>query len=336
MTKDGSSQASESSFLLRHEFAIRRLHSLTGIVPLGLYMVVHLVTNASLLNGAETFQRAVYLIHAPGQLLPLIEWGLIFAPLLFHAIIGVWIAKSGTDNSDQYKFTSNRRYMFQRATGIIALVFLFFHVLHLHGWFHFSFWISSVRAAGFGNFYPYNAASTLAEAMNGWVWPLFYLIGVLSCVYHLANGIWTSGITWGLWVSPKAQQRATKLCVALGGGLAVIATAAWWAAVSPSSEDIAEMRQTEDRMYEAAIAAGMLPEIDEKRAPQQFSADPTDDDASESVKSTTAPNQTSDSNRGKNDASSKDETDTTSADENAATQADSDETKMELLGPDGS
>ncbi len=128
-----------SALFIRHEFAIRRVHSLFGIVPLGLYMVVHLTTNASLLNGPETFQRAVYLIHSPGKLLPLIEWGLIFAPLVFHAAIGVWIAKTGTTNSSQYQFTSNRRYTWQRWTGFIALVYLFFHILHLHGWFHAGF-----------------------------------------------------------------------------------------------------------------------------------------------------------------------------------------------------
>ena len=84
----------ETSLFQRHEFTIRRLHSLLGVVPLGLYMVVHLGTNASLINGPETFQRAVYLIHSPGPLLPLIEWGGIFLPLIFHAVIGVWIART--------------------------------------------------------------------------------------------------------------------------------------------------------------------------------------------------------------------------------------------------
>ena len=279
---DDTGQSDAGSFFLKHEFAIRRLHSLTGIFPLGLYMVVHLTTNASLLNGAETFQRAVFLIHAPGHLLPLIEWGLIFAPLLFHAILGVWIAKTGSNNSGNYQFVSNRRYVFQRITGIIALVFLFFHILHLHGWFHFSIWIDAVRAMGFGNFYPYNAASSLAGAMNSWIWPAFYLVGVLSCVYHLANGIWTAGITWGFWVTPAAQERATKVCVALGAVIAVIGTAAWWAAVAPSEADVAEMRKVEDRMYDAAIAAGMLPDIHEKKAPadEDHSTKPSADDES--------------------------------------------------------
>jgi succinate dehydrogenase / fumarate reductase cytochrome b subunit len=51
------------SFFARHEFVIRRLHSLSGLIPVGAYMTVHLVTNASVLNGAGTFQKNVYTIH---------------------------------------------------------------------------------------------------------------------------------------------------------------------------------------------------------------------------------------------------------------------------------
>lgn len=253
------------SFFLQHEFAIRRVHSLLGIVPLGLYMCIHLTTNASLLNGSETFQRAVFLIHSPGKLLPIIEWGGIFFPLLFHAIIGVWIAKTGRSNSANYKFVNNKRYVWQRVSGIIALVYLFVHVLHLHGWFHAEVWLNVIRPVGFASFYPYNAASTLAYAMEGYLWPAFYYVGVMACVYHLANGLWTAGITWGLWISPAAQARATKLCVAFGLLLAVIGTAAWWAAVSPGEEEIAEFREVENRMYEASVEAGLVPENSEKQ-----------------------------------------------------------------------
>ncbi len=260
-----TSETPGSAFFLRHEFGIRRLHSLLGIVPLGLYMVVHLTTNASLLNAPETFQRAVYMIHSPGKLLPLIEWGLIFTPLIFHAVLGVWIARTGKINSGQYRYTNNKRYTWQRVTGFIALVYLFFHILHLHGWFHADLWLGAIRPIGFASFRPYNAASTLVDAMQGWVWPAFYLVGVLACVYHLANGLWTAGITWGLWISPAAQARATKLCTAIGILLAVIGVSAWWAAVSPGANDIAEMRKVEDRMYQSAVAAGMVDDNPEKR-----------------------------------------------------------------------
>jgi succinate dehydrogenase / fumarate reductase, cytochrome b subunit len=260
-----ASESPPTSFFLQHEFAIRRVHSLLGIVPLGLYMVVHLTTNASLLNGPETFQRAVYMIHSPGKLLPLIEWGLIFLPLIFHAGIGVWIAKTGKTNSDKYRFTSNRRYSWQRWTGFIALAYLFVHVLHLHGWIHVQVWLDVIHGLHLGTFKPYNAASSLVMAMQGVVWPVFYLIGVMACVYHLANGLWTAGITWGLWITPAAQQRATKLCTAIGIGLALISLSAWWAAVSPSAADATEMRAVEDRMYRSALESGIASETPEKR-----------------------------------------------------------------------
>jgi succinate dehydrogenase / fumarate reductase cytochrome b subunit len=235
-------------------------------------MVVHLTTNASLLNGVPTFQRAVMQIHSLGKLLPLVEWTFIFFPLLFHGLIGVWITKTGHSNVSRYKFTSNRRYFWQRVTGIIALVFLMTHVFHLHGWFHVKPWLEYVaEPLGMARFRPYSAASTLAEALDGVLWPTFYLAGVLACVYHLANGLWTAGITWGLWLTPAAQARATKVCVVIGLVLAVIGTSAWYAAVS---QDVASAIEIEDQMYREARAAEFVPDAPEKRRdPPLISAD---------------------------------------------------------------
>lgn len=265
------------AFFVKHEFGIRRLHSATGIVPLGAYMVIHLTTNASLLNGTETFQRAVFLIHSLGKLLPLVEWGGIFSPLLFHAILGVWIVRTGRSNLGSYQFAGNKRYVWQRWTGLIAFVFLMTHVLHLHGWFHAGPWLAIVKPLGFANFHPYNAASSLALAMDRFIWgfwPAFYLIGVLATVYHLANGIWTAGITWGFWISPAAQQRATKVTVAFGVLLAVIGTSAWWGAVSMNADEIEAARQIEDDMFDAAVKTGLAyEEMAKKRASYWESGD---------------------------------------------------------------
>lgn len=231
-------------------------------------MCIHLTTNASLITGPETFQSAVFLIHSPGALLPLIEWGAIFLPLLFHAGIGIWIAKTGRSNSSQYKFTANKRYSWQRWTGIIGLVYLFLHIMHLHGGFHAEWWLDAIGKVGLGQFRPYNAGSSLVSAMNlGWgvFWPAIYLVGVLSLVYHLANGIWTAGITWGLWISPTAQKRATKVCVALGVVLTVISLTAWAGSVFPSEEDAQAMQDVEDRMYTLGVEAGVVPEMEHKR-----------------------------------------------------------------------
>ena len=255
------------TFFERHEFAIRRLHSLTGIVPLGAYMVVHLATNASLMNGVETFQRAVFGIHSLGALLPMVEWVLILLPLLFHGLLGVWIVRTGKRNTRHYTYANNHRYAWQRWTGLIALVFLLTHVLHLHGWFHFEPWLALIGRLGMGGFRPYNAASTLMMQMDGYVWPAFYLVGVLACVFHLANGLWTAGITWGLWISPQAQERATKVCTAFGVLLGVVGVTAWWAAVAPGPEDVARARAIEDEMFEAGLPLGLVYDRPEKRSP---------------------------------------------------------------------
>ena len=39
-------------------FALKRLHSLTGVVPIGLFLLEHLYTNARALQGAAAFDTA--------------------------------------------------------------------------------------------------------------------------------------------------------------------------------------------------------------------------------------------------------------------------------------
>jgi succinate dehydrogenase / fumarate reductase cytochrome b subunit len=34
----------------------------------------------------------------------------------------------------------------------------------------------------------------------------FFVIGVLACVFHFTNGIWTFCITWGITVGQRAQR----------------------------------------------------------------------------------------------------------------------------------
>ncbi len=264
------------SFFGRHEFLIRRLHSLSGLVPVGAYMTVHLLVNSSLVNGAGAFQNNVNQIHSLGAFLPTVEWAFIFLPIIFHAAFGVWIIRSGKSNVDRYRYTSNFRYALQRWTGVIAIVFIFFHVFHLHGWFHADVWLKNVaEPLGMANFRPYNAASTLASALSGYLWPVFYLLGVIACVYHFANGVWTAGITWGIWVSPKAQQWATYLCTAGGLGLTMVGLTALYAA---TQVDVAEANRIEDNMYNARVQTGEIKPNEHKRSHSE-TAEPTSNDA---------------------------------------------------------
>jgi succinate dehydrogenase / fumarate reductase cytochrome b subunit len=215
------------SFLARHEFLIRRLHSLSGLLPVGGFIIIHLVTNSSILAGPARFQSAVDQIHSLGPILPLVEWGFIFLPIIFHAVVGVAIIRSGLSNTDAYPLAGNIRYRLQRVSAWIALIFIFYHVFHMHGWIHSSWWLANVaEPLGGAKFNPEHASSSAAAAFSSILIIVGYGIGILATVYHLANGLWTMGITWGLWITPQAQRRADYICSGFGILLAVVGLAA--------------------------------------------------------------------------------------------------------------
>lgn len=267
---------SPTDFFTKHEFLIRRLHSLSGLIPVGAYMTVHLLVNSSLLNGPGAFQKNVNQIHSLGSALPLVEWLFIFLPIIFHAVIGIWIIRTGKSNHDNYRYVANWRYTIQRWTGVIAVLFIFFHVFHLHGWFHTDWWLKNVAEPfGMAQFRPYNAASTLAIAMQGIVWPIFYFVGIVSCVFHFANGVWTMGITWGLWISPDAQKKASYVCAAGGVFLTVVGLSALFAAINTDAQ---AAREIEDKMYEAAVETGELVDNPHKRSEEEIEPEPSPED----------------------------------------------------------
>jgi len=251
-------------FLTRNEFFVRRLHSFLGLFPVGVYVMVHLTTNASILNGPATFQGLVYQIHSLERALWIVEWSFIFLPLLFHAVIGVWLSFEGRPNNTHYKYANNFRYTMQRATGMIAFVFIVWHVFHLHGWIHLEAWMDRVTPFGGGLFRPFNAATSGHDALTmSPVVPILYALGVLATTFHLANGIWTAGITWGLWVTPQAQRRANWLAGAIFVALSAVGLSAIYGFVTL---DTHKARTTEDAMYEAKVAAHEIQPNDEKRS----------------------------------------------------------------------
>jgi succinate dehydrogenase / fumarate reductase cytochrome b subunit len=261
--------SSRQSFLARNDFLIRRLHSLCGLIPVGAYMVVHLVVNASVINGAATFQNNVLNIHKLGALLPLVEWTFIFIPILFHMIFGFVIIAGGMPNPHNYPYAANYRYTLQRATGMIAAVFITLHVFHMHGWIHNESWLHRVvEPLGGAQFRAYNATSTAGMALQNVVVLALYAIGITACVYHLANGIWTMGITWGVWTSPRAQRRASYVCTGFGILLMVVSATALFgmrAAVDDPAK-LREVRAQEDLMIQTKIATGDVQENEHKVA----------------------------------------------------------------------
>jgi succinate dehydrogenase / fumarate reductase cytochrome b subunit len=214
-----------ASIFGRHEFIIRRLHSILGLIPIGGFLCFHLATNASILDGPETFQTRVDIIHRLGpSTLFVLEWGTIFLPILFHGLIGLIIVTRGKRNLLLYPYRENWRYTLQRWTGVIAMAFILYHVFQMHGWFRLPWWIEHV-AKPFGGalFDPEHATSSVAEVLQASkVLIAIYAVGILSAVYHLANGLWTMGITWGVWTTPHSQGWANIPCALFGIGLLIV------------------------------------------------------------------------------------------------------------------
>jgi len=260
--------ATQPSFLERHDFLIRRLHSLSGLIPVGAYMVIHLLTNATVLNSPGSYQASVYGIHSLGILLPVVEWTFIFIPILFHGIVGVWIVMEGLPNTRSYPYASTVRYYLQRMTGVIAFIFIFYHVFHMHGWFHFEWWHENITEPfGGAQFKPYSATSTTAAALQNGLVTAAYFVGIAASVFHLANGIWTMGITWGVWTTPAAMRRANWVCGGLGILVLFVGLSALFGMRDyAAGEDREEAVEIENKMYKAKVEAGLIEPEPGKRA----------------------------------------------------------------------
>jgi succinate dehydrogenase / fumarate reductase, cytochrome b subunit len=189
----------------RNHFLLRRLHSLTGII-FGGYLVVHLIVNATIAQGGIVFQTQVDKIHGL-PLLWALEWGLIYLPILYHTVYGIWITLTGQPNNGSYPYAKNWFYLFQRISAIIIVLFMIFHVFSLkYGWFGAAL-----------TFRPMDATLSVHQHMTTYAWIAWvvYPLGILASTFHLANGLWTAAITWGLTISAGAQRRWGFVCAGI-------------------------------------------------------------------------------------------------------------------------
>jgi succinate dehydrogenase / fumarate reductase cytochrome b subunit len=188
------------------EFFYRRLHSLLGVIPVGLFLVQHLVVNHFATKGPEAFNRAAeFMENLPFRYF--LEAFVIFLPLLFHAIYGLYIAFTAKNNVSRYGYFRNWMFMLQRLSGIITLIFVTWHV-----------WETRVQAA-FGAEVNYEMMANIVDNpfMLG-----FYILGIVSTVFHFANGLWSFFVSWGITVTPRSQLISTYVTMAIFVALSIV------------------------------------------------------------------------------------------------------------------
>ena len=229
MSETNAPPAANAGLLDRHHFLLRRLHSLSGIVPVGLFVIFHLFTNMQMAFGGETFQHEVNFIHSLPALL-FLEIGL-WAGIGFHAALGLVYTFTGKSNVKHYGYWANWRYTLQRITGILALVFIFLHIATLRWrWDLFGWYTPFIAETPDG--VPMATPLTAHALQVHWAVAVLYLIGVMSVVFHWSNGLWTAAISWGVTLTPGAMKRWGYVCSVLFVALTLFFVGAFYGALS--------------------------------------------------------------------------------------------------------
>ena len=200
-------------------FVLRRLHSLSGIVPVGAFLFEHiLISNSTAIgsNGPAAYAHQVsFLANLP--LVFFLELFGIWLPIAFHALYGFYIWYRGDGNTIAYPWSGNWMYTAQRWTGGIAFAYIIWHT-----------WTMRFTGVDLHDNPMASFGKVQAEVVHTGLF-LFYVVGLIAASWHFAYGIWLFCAKWGIVSGEKARKRFLAVCLAFffllaGVGLASLAT----------------------------------------------------------------------------------------------------------------
>jgi succinate dehydrogenase / fumarate reductase cytochrome b subunit len=178
---------------------LKKLHSLSGVVPLGAFVVLHLWVTASLVGSRAVYDHQIAVIHTGlfGALEPL-----VILPLFFHAIYGV-IRVLGPRDPD-HAYDTDLMAALQRASGIVVLAFV-----GLHLWqFRAQTWMHGLSESA----YSTKLVADLSSTKYGVPWiALGYIVGMAGSLFHLVNGMTSFSTTWGFARTASTQLRVRSV-----------------------------------------------------------------------------------------------------------------------------
>lgn len=184
---NAASSAKSSSFFRS------RLGSALAVVPLGVWTVIHLWNNLAAFRGAKAWQSAVTDYgHSVSEF---VTGFLVLTPLLIHTFWGLARLVSSRPNNAGYGYFANFKYLLQRLSALGVLAFLGAHL-----------WLAMLKPRLIeGRPEPF---ADIAHEMHHHVPTLIvYVLGTLGVSYHLANGLHSFAMGWGLVSSRRALKR---------------------------------------------------------------------------------------------------------------------------------
>lgn len=190
MTTHATTQVQGAS---RGAFVRSRLGSFLAVVPLALWTVNHLWNNLSAFKGAAAWQADVTEYSHP---LAFFASSLVaLLPLAFHTVWGIGRLTTVKPNVVQYRYFANVKYILQRLSAIGLLLFLGAHL-----------WLAMIDPrTTTGRPEPF--ADIAHEMHHHFPTLAVYTLGVLGISYHLANGLQTFTMGWGLVTSRRALRQ---------------------------------------------------------------------------------------------------------------------------------
>ncbi|MBI5710613.1 MAG: succinate dehydrogenase [Candidatus Eisenbacteria bacterium] len=185
----------------RTYFTLRRLHSLSGVVPVGVFLLEHFFTNSFAVQGPDAFNRAAeHLAEIPYVVL--IEVFGIGLPILFHMVLGLVIVTTGQANAAKYRYQNNWMYLLQRVSGLFLVAYILYHVWTTR--------LSPEVMRGETDLFGMMSDDLRSPGLFA-----FYVLGVIAASYHFGNGLFGFAIHWGLATGRRAQRNVARLGLAV-------------------------------------------------------------------------------------------------------------------------
>ena len=203
-----------------HSFLLRKLHSLSGIVPIGAFLVEHLVSNFEALKGPAAYAAQVKFLNGL-PFVRVLEWAFIFLPLLYHALYGVYIWYRGKSNVVYYPWAGNWMYVAQRWTGLIAFAYIIQHV-----------WRQRFAGVSLPE-HPGAAFHKVQMELSHPYMLAIYAIAMVATCWHFSYGIWLFAAKWGITPGDRSRRVSGYACTVVGVLLTTIGLASMYAFISP-------------------------------------------------------------------------------------------------------
>ena len=195
-------------------FYLRRLHSLCGLLVLGMVLFEHIFTNSMAIFGPQALNGALAMMELiPKPIFLGLEVGGIAIPLLFHGIYGIYIALQAKNNPGRFGYVRNWNFTLQRWTAWYLVVFLIWHVGYLR------LYTKGVTGT------PISYELLQSYFTGSPIVAVLYIIGMFAAIFHFCNGITTFCMTWGIAKGPRIQNVIGALSMCLCAALCLVTLA---------------------------------------------------------------------------------------------------------------